>query len=186
MRVLLIEDDHDTAAYVAKGLAESGHVVDRAADDTRYLPPRRLLRSSTFRLALAYMGLFGASVLVLLAYIYWFTVAYTTAQADATVEAEVAGLAERYHRDGLAGLTALILERISRKPAGSAVYLLADEDLRPVVGNLDRWPANHRDVHNTAELASAVKHLPGDRPVPLLVQRGDATLFLALRNEAHG
>ena len=32
MRVLLIEDDDRTAEYITKGLAEGGHVVDRAAD----------------------------------------------------------------------------------------------------------------------------------------------------------
>jgi two-component system OmpR family response regulator len=32
MRILVIEDDHDTRAYVAKGLRESGHVVDEASD----------------------------------------------------------------------------------------------------------------------------------------------------------
>src|SRR5690625_3944048 len=32
MRVLVVEDDERTASYMAKGLAESGHVVDRAAD----------------------------------------------------------------------------------------------------------------------------------------------------------
>ncbi len=31
MKVLLIEDDPDTAAYVARGLREHGHVVDQAA-----------------------------------------------------------------------------------------------------------------------------------------------------------
>ncbi len=32
MRVLLVEDDDRTAAYLERGLTESGHVVDRAAD----------------------------------------------------------------------------------------------------------------------------------------------------------
>lgn len=32
MRVLVIEDDHDTASYVVKGLKEQGHVADHAAD----------------------------------------------------------------------------------------------------------------------------------------------------------
>lgn len=32
MRVLLIEDDRDAAAYLVKGLRESGHVVDLAGD----------------------------------------------------------------------------------------------------------------------------------------------------------
>ena len=32
MRILLVEDDAETADYVARGLQEAGHVVDRAAD----------------------------------------------------------------------------------------------------------------------------------------------------------
>ncbi|TNC49445.1 response regulator [Rubellimicrobium rubrum] len=32
MRILLVEDDHDTAAYVSRGLAEVGHVCDVLAD----------------------------------------------------------------------------------------------------------------------------------------------------------
>ncbi len=32
MRLLIIEDDRDAAAYLAKGLTESGHAVDHAAD----------------------------------------------------------------------------------------------------------------------------------------------------------
>jgi two-component system OmpR family response regulator len=32
MRILLIEDDHEAAGYLVKGLGESGYVVDRAAD----------------------------------------------------------------------------------------------------------------------------------------------------------
>lgn len=37
MRILLIEDDHDTAAYLARGLRESGHGVDLCADGTEAL-----------------------------------------------------------------------------------------------------------------------------------------------------
>lgn len=32
MRILLVEDDAETASYIARGLEEAGHVVDRAAD----------------------------------------------------------------------------------------------------------------------------------------------------------
>jgi signal transduction histidine kinase len=101
---------------------------------------RYLLRSSTFRLALIYMALFGASVLLLLGFIYWSTAAYLTQQTDQTIETEIADLAERYRSSGLAGLTSLISQRLSRKPAGSAIYLLVDKDFEPLLGNLDRWP----------------------------------------------
>lgn len=99
------------------------------------------LHSSTFRLALIYMALFGGSVLLLLTFIYWSTAGYMAEQADATIEAEIAGLAERYRTDGLAGLTASISERVSRKPGGYSIYLLADKDFRPRLGNINRWPA---------------------------------------------
>ena len=86
------------------------------------------------------MVLFGGSVLLLLTFIYWSTARYMAAQADATIEAEIRGLADRYRTDGLAGLKDSISERVSRKPGGSAIYLLVDEGFRPVVGNISRWP----------------------------------------------
>lgn len=100
----------------------------------------RLLRSSTFRLAVLYMALFGASVAVLLTFIYWSTAGYIALQTDDTIEAEVTGLAERYGVSGLDGLIRSIDERISRKPNGDAVYLLTDDQLTPLIGNLNRWP----------------------------------------------
>ena len=125
----------------------------------------RYLHSSTFRLALIYMALFGASTLLLLGFIYWSTAAYLTQQTDETIQTEISGLAQRYRLTGLAGLTTLISERLSRKPVGSAIYLLVDKNLQPVLGNLDRWPggthlqdgwvdfrlegpgADHTDIH---------------------------------------
>ncbi|MFQ5935800.1 MAG: ATP-binding protein [Acidiferrobacterales bacterium] len=101
----------------------------------------RLFRSSTFRLALIYMALFGASILILLGFIYWSTVAYMGRQTDAIIEAEIEALAERYRVGGLAGLTDLIAERLSRKPAGSSIYLVANGLFEPMIGNLDRWPS---------------------------------------------
>ncbi|MEA3412559.1 MAG: ATP-binding protein [Pseudomonadota bacterium] len=100
----------------------------------------RLLRSSAFRLALVYMLLFSTSVLILLGFIYWSTSAYMTDQTDATIEAEIAGLAERYDLDGLPGLLATINERVSRRPGGLSVYLLVTSAYKPLAGNLDRWP----------------------------------------------
>jgi len=100
----------------------------------------RFLRSSTFRLALLYMLLFSTSVLMLLGFIYWSTVSYISAQTDETIDIEILDLTERYRNAGLSGLTQLLSERLSRRPAGASVYLLTDKDLAPLVGNLDRWP----------------------------------------------
>lgn len=103
--------------------------------------PKRLLRSSPFRLAVAYVALFGSSALVLLAFIYWSTAGFMLRQADETIEAEIAGLAERYQNGGLSGLTDLIEERLARQPSGSSLYLVTDANRRPLVGNLSAWPA---------------------------------------------
>jgi signal transduction histidine kinase len=107
----------------------------------------RFLRSSTFRLALLYMLLFSTSVLMLLGFIYWSTVSYISAQTDETIDIEILDLTERYRNAGLSGLTQLLSERLSRRPAGASVYLLTDKDLAPLVGNLDRWPLG-ADIKN--------------------------------------
>jgi signal transduction histidine kinase len=106
----------------------------------------RLLRSATFRLALVYAVVFGVSVALILGFIYWSTAAYMLRQADQTIEAEIGSFAERYRVSGLGGLTALIQERLSRRPAGASIYLLAAPDLTPVVGNLRDWPRVEPDA----------------------------------------
>ncbi len=105
----------------------------------------RLLRSFSFRLAFTYMVLFGASVLLLLWFIYWSTAAYMSRQADATIAAEITGLSERYDMDGLSGLIEVINERLSRKPTGSSIYLLTTAINTPIAGNLNRWPTAQAD-----------------------------------------
>ncbi len=100
----------------------------------------RLFNSSTFRLAVIYMALFSTSVLLLLGFIYWSTAGYMIRQTDATIEAEVVGLAERYDSTGLPGLTDLISERMAREPGSPVLYLLADRNFKPLLGNLDHWP----------------------------------------------
>lgn len=105
-----------------------------------------ILRSSTFRLALLYVLLLGISVVVLLGFIYWSTAGYMDRQATATIEAEITGLAEQYRQRGLTGLTALIAERMARDPSGSSVYLVVDDKLERILGNLDRWPPELPDA----------------------------------------
>ena len=102
----------------------------------------RFIRSSTFRLALIYMLLFGSSVLVLLGFIYWSTVSYLSSQTDETIKIEILDLTDRYTHAGLNGLTELLTERLSRRPAGASIYLLTDNNLAPLIGNLNSWPVN--------------------------------------------
>ena len=105
-----------------------------------FVKPLKLLRTSTFHLALIYMGLFASSVLLLLSFIYWSTAGYMARQTDATIEAEITGLSEQYRRRGLAGLVAIISERTAQNPNGSSIYLLTTLNYVPLAGNLSHWP----------------------------------------------
>lgn len=102
------------------------------------LPSLSLLRTSTFRLALIYLALFSVSAFGLLGFIYWNTAGFIANQTDQTIGAEITGLAEQYRLTGLAGLTAIVIER-SRNQRDS-LYLLASPDRHPLAGNLDSWP----------------------------------------------
>ncbi len=120
--------------------------VVRGALERLQRSSRFVLTSSTFRLALLYMLLVGVSVAILLAFIYWSTAGYMARQSDATIGAEIQGLAEQYRRRGLAGLSAVIAERIASQPDGASIYLLTDPKGTPVIGNLDSWPPAEPDA----------------------------------------
>lgn len=102
--------------------------------------PNNLLATTTFRLVLAYAALFAGSVLLLLGFIYWSTVTYMSQQTEATIQAEITGLAEQYRERGLNGLAETISDRLERDPDSSSVYVFATPDRRPVAGNLSAWP----------------------------------------------
>ena len=71
----------------------------------------RVLRSSTFRYAIIYMLVFGASVAGVMGFVYWQTVRVIASQTDDTIQAEITGLAEQYRQSALLGLIRIIRER---------------------------------------------------------------------------
>jgi len=99
----------------------------------------RLAATTAFRLALAYLGLFVASVLLILGLIYWSTAGLIDAQITDTIEAEIAGLREQYRRRGLPGLIGVVRERTAM-PHANALSLIAAPGGTPLAGNLERWP----------------------------------------------
>lgn len=125
-----------------------------------------LLGSSSFRLAAIYAALFGVSVFILLAFIYWSTAGFLARQTDETIESEIRGLAEQYRQRGTPGLAAVIRDRIARDPAESTVYLLADEDFTPLVGNLNRWPDASVGADGWIEFRLLDREQPNGSPRP--------------------
>ncbi len=102
--------------------------------------PTRLLDTTTFRLALIYLGLFGASALALLGYLYVATAGFMDRQTTETIQAEIAGLAEQYRTQGLPRLKQVIDQRSAAHPHRASIYLLTEPNGRRVAGNIDRWP----------------------------------------------
>ena len=102
---------------------------------------RRLVRTHAFRLAALYFLVFAASVLGVLLFVYWTTANFVEQQTEATLDAEVSGLAEQYAQRGLSGLIQIVAARSAGDRGDAMVYLVTDPDGRPLVGNIAAWPA---------------------------------------------
>jgi signal transduction histidine kinase len=113
--------------------------------DTHFVRLRNAVRTSAFRLTFLYTAVFAASVLVLLAFLYWRTVALIDRQARDTIETEIRGLAEQYEQRGLVGLVEVIRQRAALVGNNDPVYLLTTPSLAPLAGNLERWPDEEPD-----------------------------------------
>lgn len=101
----------------------------------------KTLRSSTLRLALICVGIFGATVCALFGYVYWSTASYVHGRSDRAIAVEHAILRQVYDRAGRDGLIATIRQRIADERFEGGLYLLADASLAPVAGNLKVWPS---------------------------------------------
>jgi signal transduction histidine kinase len=100
----------------------------------------KTLGSSTFRLALIAIGVFGLIVSAIFAYVYWSTLSYVRDRSDRAITIEQARLDEAYARSGRDGLSALITQRIADKGFADHVYLLAGPGSAVLAGNLRQWP----------------------------------------------
>jgi signal transduction histidine kinase len=97
-----------------------------------------VFRTQAFRIIAIYLGIFALSALALVGFVYWNTALVLDRQNDETIDAEITGLVEQYQRQGMPGLTDVIISRSVRGEQG--LYLLANNDRRVIAGNLDSWP----------------------------------------------
>jgi signal transduction histidine kinase len=100
----------------------------------------RLLETSTFRLALVYLALFGVSALALLGFLYFTTARVLDKQTTETIQAEITGLEEQYEAGGLRALSQVVARRSAAQPHLASVYLLTDPLGQPIAGNISAWP----------------------------------------------
>ena len=102
----------------------------------------RLYRTTTFRLALLYAGLFSLSVVALFGIVYWIAEAIDTRDRHRIIEADLEELMIVRRCALLPVLVEVVLDR-TLPSAGGGLYLLVDANFVPIAGNiLGGWPAN--------------------------------------------
>lgn len=96
---------------------------------------RKLFSTTAFRFALVYLLLFGASVSLLLGYVYWSTVGFLTGRTDEAVVSELEVFVDGYRSTGLGSLIRSVNQR-SRHP-GDNIYLLIAPGGRFLAGTIN-------------------------------------------------
>jgi signal transduction histidine kinase len=74
-------------------------------------------------------------------FVWWFTAGLLDRQTASAIRADAQGLIERFDEGGISGLVATIEDRLAANIDDDAIYLLVDQNMRRVAGNLDSWPA---------------------------------------------
>jgi signal transduction histidine kinase len=101
----------------------------------------KTLRSTTFRLALICIGVFGTAVCALFSYVYWSTASYVRSRSDQAIATERTILRQAYDSAGPDELIKVMARRIADERLEGGLYLLTDRNLARVAGNLTTWPA---------------------------------------------
>lgn len=102
-------------------------------------PRLALIRTTTFRLALAQAGLVLAFVLALLGYVYFATVGQLTNDSDLLADEEFATLERAYAEGGIRRLSQEVVERAARD--GPMLYVLAEGNGTVEAGDFQQLPA---------------------------------------------
>ncbi|MFI4947190.1 MAG: ATP-binding protein [Alphaproteobacteria bacterium] len=104
-------------------------------------PLRRLIRTHAFRLAGLYFLVFAVSVIGVLFFVYWTSADFVERQTEATLDAEITGLAEQYAQRGLSGLIQIVAARSAGDRGDGMLYLVTNSEGRPLAGNISGWPS---------------------------------------------
>ena len=121
--------------------------------------PCETLRSSTLRLALISILVFGAAVIGLFGYVYFSAASYVRVLSDRDIAAEVALLQKAYGGGGRNALVAAIGERVADDRLEGGRYLLADAAFMPLAGNMKAWPAALKEADGRQNVEAADGHL---------------------------
>jgi len=99
---------------------------------------------SSVRLAAFYVTLFAACIGLIVGSMYVLTQRVVAREIDSIINAELEGLKDDYRLGGLQRLVDALKLREDSWGRSGAVYLLVDQDLRRIAGNIAQWPADAR------------------------------------------
>src|SRR5581483_7198861 len=111
----------------------------------------KLFRTTTFKLTLVYLTVFGLFAAFLLGYFALNTRRLITEQITDTVNAEITGLSEQYRPGGIRRLVIVVDARARR--AGSSLYLVTTFAGEALAGNVTSLPPGTLDNPGWTETA---------------------------------
>jgi signal transduction histidine kinase len=111
-----------------------------------------ILKTTSFRIALFYAGLFMGSVLILFSIIYLATAGYATRQVQSAVINDLSALQAEYVIGGRNSVIADIIGRVAATESGdrSSFFLLQAPDGTPIAGNIGPRPRQTGRLEFTA------------------------------------
>src|SRR5437879_6356317 len=115
-------------------------IAGRRAAAALFRATRRLVRTHAVRLAGLYFLVFAVSVFGVLFFVYWASADFVERQTEATLDAEITGLAEQYTQRGLSGLVQIVAARSAGDRGDGMLYLVTNRDGQPLAGNITGWP----------------------------------------------
>jgi signal transduction histidine kinase len=119
----------------------------------------KLVRTTAFKLSLAYLAVFAVFAFGILGYVAWNATRVLDAQIVETIEAEIAGLSEQYRVAGVRRLVNIV-DRRSRQP-GASLYLVTNFAGERIAGNVGSLPPGTLDAAGQRE----VKYARGEEEV---------------------
>jgi signal transduction histidine kinase len=114
----------------------------------------KTFHSSTLKLALIWIAIFGVLVIALFAYVYWATDSFVRGRTNLAIAKEFALLQTVHAGEGRDGLIAAIARRIAEQPFEGRAYLFADASFAPLAGNLGFWPLTLRGPNGWDDVRS--------------------------------
>ncbi len=122
------------------------------------LPAREhMMRMSSARMALLYTALVTVLTGALLVTVYLFTRSALEREISAVVRAETEDLADELRMGGVERVAETLRLRTDSWGRTGAVFLLADEQFRPVAGNLSEWPRDVMPGAFAADLSNMIE-----------------------------